>query len=226
MCVLQHGLKPLPATSHPAAPLPEEGIWLSVLFYRYGLRKRTDGRAVNYYIYFIKTLNMTLSQFVSKLNWRLMLVHLIACWFFIYASMELAALYDINIFKELKDIRSNAVQRRIFYDAIWVSLGEDAGVLTAFIISLVLSIKHRWYWLNSVIVLLVGFFLNRFDLFGWQFLKHIFLKPGLLFKSYIGYYLTNGLIMLTIGLLLFFLKWSVRFINGERLSALSKSVPA
>ncbi|HTD39226.1 MAG TPA: hypothetical protein VK671_01310 [Mucilaginibacter sp.] len=159
---------------------------------------------------------MTLSQFVSKLNWRLILVHLIACWFFIHAFLEFAGLHDIDIYKEVKDIRSSAVQSRIYYDAIWISLSEDAGLLTAFIISLVLSIKHRWHWLNSVIVLLVGFFLNRFDLFGWHFLKHIFLKPGYLFKSDIGFYLTNGLIMLTIGLLVFFLKWSVRFINGNR----------
>jgi hypothetical protein len=65
----------------------------------------------------------------------------------------------------------------------------------------------------------------RFDLFGWHFLKYIFLKPGLLFKSDIAFYLTNGLIMLAIGLLLFFMKWSVRFINGDRLSHVVPSHP-
>ncbi|MGZ3767060.1 MAG: hypothetical protein ACXVA2_20525 [Mucilaginibacter sp.] len=57
----------------------------------------------------------------------------------------------------------------------------------------------------------------RFDLFGWRYLKHIFLLPGDLFNSMTAFFIANGLVMLTIGLLLFFLKWSVKFIIGERI---------
>ncbi|WP_426668824.1 hypothetical protein ACPPVU_21655 [Mucilaginibacter sp. McL0603] len=167
---------------------------------------------------------MALSNILSKLNWRLMVIHFIACWFFIYAFQQLSVLHDPEFFKEVRNIRSSAVQRRIFYNAIWFSFSADAGLLTGFIISLVLSIKHKWYWLNSVIAFVLIALLKWFDLLGWDYLKHIFLKLGLLFKSNAEYFLANGLVMLVIGLCLFFMRWSIRFINGDKQSLSTSSI--
>ncbi|MDB5005761.1 MAG: hypothetical protein JWP45_154 [Mucilaginibacter sp.] len=42
------------------------------------------------------------------------------------------------------------------------------------------------------------------------------MAPGAVFKEYsIGYFLVNGLVMLTIGLLLFFLKWPMQLITHD-----------
>jgi len=101
-------------------------------------------------------------------------------------------------------------------DIIWLSLSKPIGALACFLISLAISIKKRWYWINSLIVFLVAFLLQRFHLFGWYYLSGIFLAPGSLFKEYtIGYFLVNGLIMLALGMLFLFLGVSVKFIEGK-----------
>ncbi|MGZ3752208.1 MAG: hypothetical protein ACXVA2_20520 [Mucilaginibacter sp.] len=109
---------------------------------------------------------MALSKFLSKLNWRLMLIHLAACWFFIYAYGEFFALHDYEYLKKLamyfdnpsahKLISADFDSGRFTNDLRWSAYSGLAGLLTAFMISLLLSIRHKWYWLNSVIVLLVA----------------------------------------------------------------------
>jgi hypothetical protein len=170
---------------------------------------------------------MAFSNFLSKLNWRLMVIHFVACWFFIYGFQQLAALHDIaltNAFTNIKNVDDdkmlNVIKRfgasRIATEALWINLSGPLGLLTGFIISLLVSLKHKWYWLNSVIVFVVMILLKRFKLLGWYYLKQIVLEPGYLFKSPTARFLANGLIMLAIGLSLFFMKWSIRFINRNR----------
>ncbi|WP_426668741.1 hypothetical protein ACPPVU_21215 [Mucilaginibacter sp. McL0603] len=170
---------------------------------------------------------MTLSNFLSKLNWRLMVIHFIACWFFIYAFQQLAFLHDIELSKAYMSTKSTdnskmlaIIKRfgynRIYIETLWINLGGPVGFFTGFVISLLISLKNKWYWLNSVIVFVVIFLLMRYGLLGWHYLKQIFLSPGDLFKSITAYFLTNGLIMMAIGLCLFFMRWSIRFINGNR----------
>jgi hypothetical protein len=45
---------------------------------------------------------MPLPTFITKINWRLILVHFAACWFFNYAFQELYILHDFNIAIPLK----------------------------------------------------------------------------------------------------------------------------
>jgi len=158
---------------------------------------------------------MALSNFVSKLNWRLIVLHLIACGFFIYAFLEMFVLHD---FKYVMNLMNHGGRRdidgsRLANDLMWNNLSPLIGLLTGFLVSLAIAIKKHWHWINSLIVFLIAYLLWRFDLFGWRYLKHIFLAPGSLFKDYtIGYFLVNGLVMLAIGLLLFFSRRLVQFI--------------
>jgi hypothetical protein len=155
-----------------------------------------------------------------------MLIHFVACWFFIYAFQELAALHDIALTNALTNIKNvdddkmlNVMKHfdpnRIAIEAAWINLSGPLGLMTGFIASLLISLKNKWYWLNSVIVFVVMIFFKRFKLLGWYYLKNIILEPSDLFKSMTARFLTNGLIMLAIGLSLFFVKWSIMFINGN-----------
>jgi hypothetical protein len=100
----------------------------------------------------------------------------------------------------------------------WKAIGSFLGLITAFLISLLISRKQNWYWVNSVFVLSISFLSGRVGAFGWRYLKIIFLKPGSFFGDYtIGDFLTNGLVMLAIGLLLFFLPGSIQFIKSGKL---------
>jgi hypothetical protein len=165
---------------------------------------------------------MALSNFLSKLNWRLILIHLCACWFFIYSFQVLVYLHDYNFVSIILKYPKNPEKwpfdaHRFYNDILWLGLSKYIGLLTGFLISLAICIKRHWFWLNSLIVFLVAFLLSRFYLFGWRYLKHIFLAPGSLFKeNSFRYFLVNGLIMLIIGLVLFFLSYWAKFMTGNR----------
>lgn len=165
---------------------------------------------------------MTFHNFLSKLNWRLILIHFIACWLFMYAFAELMVLHDFRFKMSLRDISLAKAQvlpgdsERFMEAALWANLSYIIGLLAALIISLIVSYKKHWYWLNSLLAYGFVFELRRFHLSGWQYLRAIFLTPGKLFSDDTQlYYLANGLVMLILGLLLFFSKISIHFISSK-----------
>ncbi|WP_460554679.1 hypothetical protein [Ferruginibacter profundus] len=157
-----------------------------------------------------------------KLNWRQVLIHFIAAWFFMYSFHTLAVLHNTNLIDILrhsdKGDLTNALSKNqvssieVSYFVVWTSIGNTLGFLVAFIISLIISIKRKWFWFNSIIVFVLVCILSRFELLGWDFLKNIFLTPGEIFGNITLEYLTNGIILLTLGLLTFFLSKTTKFI--------------
>jgi hypothetical protein len=168
-------------------------------------------------------------QFILKLNWRQIAIHFIATWFLIYAFQTLSLLHDttiLNIIKHssekelIQSVNNNKALGVEFISFSYISdMSKFVAVLTAFIISLMISIKKEWFWFNSFIVLIVAYFLNRFDLLGWDFLKKVALLPGRIFKNVTADYFTSGSILLLISFLLFFLPFLNNFIGkGNRIS--------
>lgn len=82
-------------------------------------------------------------------------------------------------------------------------LGFLVGLIIAFVISLVISFRKNWFWFNSLIVLIVSFVLGRFNFFGLQNVKGIIFIPAHLLNNEILYILTNGLILLSMGIFVF-----------------------
>jgi hypothetical protein len=166
---------------------------------------------------------MALSNFLSKLNWRLMLVHFIAYWFIYHGTRQLAYLYDYDFLEKLANNYYNLKNHyrgfdgnRLSMDLLYVGYASFVGLLAAILISLIVSIKHKWSWLNSVIVLLMAFTVCLFNRFYWHHIRIIFQAPGSIFKSDWAFILTNGLMMLAVGLCLFFWKGITRFIDGAK----------
>jgi predicted permease len=103
---------------------------------------------------------------------------------------------------------------RFLTDKEFIRQSGNFGLLAAYIISWVLSTKRNWHWVNSVIVFLLAFTLYNLGYWGWNFLHVIFQAPGKLFpKNSIGEYLTNGLILLAIGVVILFSKGLMRYID-------------
>jgi len=99
----------------------------------------------------------------------------------------------------------------------WMFYSPYIGLLVAFIISLSISIRKKWFWINSLLVFILGCLFKRLDFDGWNYLKNIFLAPGKFLDPHSAwYYLVNGLPMLLIGVLLFFSTWTNRFIDLKR----------
>jgi hypothetical protein len=180
---------------------------------------------------------MALSNFLSKLNWRLILVHFIACWFFYHALWQLGFLYDYDFFElivhhKYKDIDALSkysndhmtIGYRLARISINAALIGLIGLLIGFVVSLFLSLKNRWYWVNSLIVLLITFTVCLFNRFYWHHIKVIFQAPGRIFQSDWAFILTNGLIILAIGICLFFLKRIIRFIDGKKLNPVALKI--
>jgi hypothetical protein len=91
------------------------------------------------------------------------------------------------------------------------------GLLVAFIISLSISIYRKWFWLNSVLVLLITYTLFRLDFLLWDYLKVIFRFIGGFMPNIILDFLVDGLVMLFLGLLIFFSKKINQIIEFERI---------
>ncbi|HZY35387.1 MAG TPA: hypothetical protein VFE53_01990 [Mucilaginibacter sp.] len=164
-----------------------------------------------------------LSNFASKLNWRLIAVHFAACWLFIYAFKELVILHDFSFWMSMINHSKSWFKTptnwdydvsRLRSNFMWLNLSGCAGFLIAFFISIMITIKKHWFWVNSLIVFLIGCALGMSNLLGWDYLKYIFLAPGHFFKfDSIWYFIVNGTVMLVIALLLFFLKIIRRFVS-------------
>ncbi|CAN5233472.1 hypothetical protein BH09BAC6_BH09BAC6_30510 [soil metagenome] len=152
---------------------------------------------------------------ISKLNARLIIIHFIACWFFIYAFHTLSSLWDYSfLYTPAEQMNRANDPQRFATDMSVINESGALGLIVAYIISWQISIRRNWFWLNAVIVFVVAYILKYNNLLGWSTLQQVFLAPGHIFRvNSIACFLTNGLIMLLFGSLLFFLKPVTRFID-------------
>jgi hypothetical protein len=151
----------------------------------------------------------------SNLNARLIIIHLVAFWFFIYGFESLGFLHDHKFFNPLYD-RINRVTfpDRYNADKTFVEQAGNIGLVLAYIISWFVCSKKSWHWFNGVIAFVVAFGLNYCNWFGWDHFYKIFLTPGRIFNvGSIWRYITDGGIMVVIGLLLLLLNIVIRFIE-------------
>lgn len=161
---------------------------------------------------------MALYNFVKKLNWRLMLIHSVACVFFIYAFKQLFILHDIEFLTALSGNNFKGVHHdevlRITNDLLWWNISGSIGLLLAFFISLTICILKKWFWLNPVIMLLITVLLLRSHLLGVEYAPIIrYSSRKLFYLSSYWYCVINGVELLTLGLLIFFSKVSMWFIR-------------
>lgn len=171
---------------------------------------------------------MTFRTFLSKLNWRQMLVHFVAMWFFIHAFQFLSYLTNIRLYEAVQTSSKNngrfstanfSAAELVSY-LYYTTTSWFFALLLALIISLLMSKWKKWFWLNSLISFLIAYLLERFDYSGWYYLKHIFFLPGSVFKhtSYYPtfYLLTNGAVLLSLGVVTFFNNRITRFVDENR----------
>lgn len=164
-------------------------------------------------------------RFISRINWRQILVHFVAFWFFIYAFQTLSYLYDTKLVDtirysnsqdSIKTLTDNGTTTsNLVFLQLYVNISGLIGLLIAFMISLAISIKKHWLWINPLIAFALMYTLYRFDLLGWTYLKQTFWFLGQRFRNSTAEFLLNGTILLTIGLLIFLLKHPNRFIEKQ-----------
>jgi len=159
-----------------------------------------------------------MKSLLSNLNTRLIIIDLIAFWLFFYAFQTLAFLHDYNFLFLPADhmARINSSGRKDS-DLLFVSQAGNFGLVAAYVISWFVANKRNWHWLNGVIVFLITFTLTNLRYFGWNFLHVIFQAPGKIFAiNSIWSFITDGIIMIAIALLLLLSKRVIRYIEGSK----------
>jgi hypothetical protein len=157
-------------------------------------------------------------------------MHFVAFWFFIHAFQTLSYLYDTKLIDTVRQSNGQLTNQALVdnkieasdlaYFVLWTSVSGFVGLLVAFFVSLAISIKRHWFWVNALLAFLLAYILYRFDLLGWTYLKKLFWYLGQKFNSSTIEFLFNGIILLTIGVLIFFLRRSNKFIENRRLSTM------
>ena len=174
---------------------------------------------------------MTLQNFIARLNWRQLIVHFVAFWFFIHAFQTLSYLYDTKLIDAFRNSNEHITGKLLTeggfeasdltYFVLWTNVSGFIGLLVAFIISLTISIRRHWFWVNSLIIFVAIYLLHRFGLLGWNYSKPFFWYLGQKFNNSTVEFLFNGIVMLVIGLLIFFLKRPNQFIETGKWSKIS-----
>jgi hypothetical protein len=160
-----------------------------------------------------------------KINWRQIVIHFIGFWFFIYSFQCFAYLMDIEVSSVLMEadaatrmtimLQTNIDIERVNSLLKLVGIIRSIGILFAFMISLIISNKEKWFWGNSVIVFLIAL-LSGFNLLGWSWLKNIFLTPGQIFENNpVLYFSINSAVLFLLGCFTFFSGKAIRFINKK-----------
>jgi hypothetical protein len=168
---------------------------------------------------------MSAIPFVKRINWRHILAHFFAVWFISHGALFLSYLTDIGLIEPqgFRDYSTMAwtdedmSARRIKFlmnVGYFVAWGRVGG----FIISLVVSIVRKWFWINSVIAFVALLGITRlYDIDHHSFVGQLIQLPGRVFESPFLAALANGIIFITAGLLLLFSKPANQFIRGNQL---------
>ncbi|AWH86650.1 hypothetical protein HYN59_16730 [Flavobacterium album] len=154
---------------------------------------------------------------ISRLNWKLIMLHGVAAWFVIYAFRFFVFSYYAGLITEadktgIKQTAENRPEETSDFIII-LALGGFVGLLIAFIISSIITVKNRLYWLNSLIVFVILYVLLRYKFLGYEYFKDIFLFPGKFVDDKTAKYIIDGSIVLLIGLVIFFSKKTNQFIK-------------
>jgi hypothetical protein len=159
-----------------------------------------------------------MSSFFSKFNIRLILIHLAAFWCFFFAAETFGFLHDhLFLDSQYVQLRKAQFPERFQVDMTIIEQAGNVGILIAYVLAWFIATAKRWHWINDVIAFAIGILLGNKGWFGWAHLYKIFWAPGKIFvdNGFLSY-LTDGLVMLAIGLAILYSKSLIRFIdNGQ-----------
>ena len=167
---------------------------------------------------------------MQRLNFRLILIHFIATWFFMFAFQTLFSLHETRLIIFYRQVD----RTRIIYEyaklgitpsdivnfIFWTNVGKTVGLLIAFIISLTISIKNKWFWMNSLIILILAYGLAWTEYLGLNFLQNIYYLKALTFIHISLLLIILGFIFAFLGVITFFHRKANRFIQHSNSDAL------
>ena len=166
-----------------------------------------------------------------RLNFRQILIHFIATWFFMFAFQTLFSLHEIkmiNIYrlvdrtKVIYEFDKQGITATDFVNfTFWTNVGKTVGLLIAFIISLTISIKNKWLWVNSLIILISAYGLAWTEFLGLNFLQNIYYLKGLTSIPLILLLTVITVIFTLLGIITFYHRKTNQFIINSNSNSLN-----
>lgn len=165
-----------------------------------------------------KEIPLTKQKLIDRVNWRLIVIHLFATLFFMIAAKEFIMLYDIELLSLIGKysvsktydhlFKQDGFTNRLTLFSFWAKTSPLIGLVISFVLSLMVCLVKKHFWLNSFLVLIISFILYRTGFYDSQVINTIFLSFGRLFASYgiVFILIANGIFLLLIGLFVFFSK--------------------
>jgi len=151
---------------------------------------------------------------MRKLNWKHIIANFLGIWFCAHGFQILFYLRNVKLSELIrhstdveKDLRSHQYFTVIDITdlAVATGFGFIIGVLFAFTLAILISVKRDWFWLNSLLAFFLFLIFNYLHLLRWEFLKKFLFVPGSWTTGTL-YYLINGLFLVMIGVLALLLK--------------------
>jgi hypothetical protein len=163
-----------------------------------------------------------MQQLHRKINWRHILVHLLAIYSFQQAAYQWAFLTDTTLLDAMRYngvgypiLTAEEVARRSLDLMKAAGVFSGVGLLAGFVCSLVISISRKWSWLNSILAFVILLALSNL-LLHTGMLSFLWVpSPGSVLGSSFLRHFVDGLLLLSAAMLLFFSNRVNRFIKGR-----------
>lgn len=159
---------------------------------------------------------------MQKLNYKLIISHTLAGIFLIWALNELIYLYDTELLRIYEDIdiidawRLNNKVERISKLLLLKYTSSYISLIISLIISLSITLKRKFGGINSFTAFFVIAILIRLGIITSEFIETIVFFPGeYLFGFSVKSVSLNGILLLSISLLLYFSKFVYRITNNK-----------
>ncbi len=163
---------------------------------------------------------------MNRINFRQIILHFIGTWFFMFAFKTLFSLHEtkmILIYRDvdpslfINELEKQGVTSGDMVDfAFWTNVGETIGLLIGFLLSLYISLRANWFWVNSLIVLVLTYCLSWGGLLGLSFLGDIYYLKAWDSIHIKWLLIIIASIFLFFGVITFFNRESFRFISKSR----------
>lgn len=152
---------------------------------------------------------------IWKFNWRLIGLHAFVMFLLVLSAEQLARLtaiqlvqlvdkYGENLHKHLKDIPDFLDKMTRYYE--WQIYLPLIALTIAFMLSIIISVRNKFSFLNAIIALIIVVLGFRYGIFFNYFTRSIFYFPGRLIaeSSLLMSFIVNGAYLFTLSFILLY----------------------
>ena len=160
---------------------------------------------------------------IKKLNWKLILLFFVALWFFDKGGEILGYLRNSLLAEQIRHAKGDTSP--ITGEGLTVSSITDLvlasgfasliGLLVGLIISILICRRRKWHWANPILALVIVYLTGWLQIDGTNYIVQLLRMPGEIFNG-IWYYLINGIVSISLGLLTFILISSMKRPNDNQ----------